>query len=45
MSEHPDAAVVRSAYEALSRGDMTTFEGLLHNDIVWHESAAGMEGD
>jgi hypothetical protein len=45
MSEHPDAAVVRSAYEALSRGDMTTFEGLLHDDIVWHESAAGMEGD
>ncbi len=45
MSEHPDAAVVRSAYEALSRGDMATFAGLLHEDIVWHESAAGMEGD
>lgn len=45
MSEHPDAAVVRTAYEALSRGDMTTFAGLLHEDIVWHESAPGMEGD
>lgn len=45
MTEHPDAAVVRSAYEALSRGDMATFADLLHEDIVWHESAAGMEGD
>lgn len=45
MSEHADAAVVRSAYEALSRGDMATFAGLLHEDIVWHESAPGMEGD
>ena len=44
MSEHPDAAVVRSAYEALGRGDMATFSGLLHEDIVWHESAPGMEG-
>lgn len=44
MSEHPDAAVVRSAYEALARGDMATFSGLLHEDIVWHESAPGMEG-
>lgn len=45
MAEHPDAAVVRSAYEALSQGDMATFAGLLHEDIVWHESAPGMEGD
>jgi ketosteroid isomerase-like protein len=45
MSEHPDAAVVRSAYEALSRGDMATLAGLLHEDVVWHESAPGMEGD
>jgi len=44
MTEHPDAAVVRSAYEALARGDMGTFAGLLHDDVVWHESAAGMEG-
>jgi uncharacterized protein len=24
---------------------MATFAGLLHEDIVWHESAPGMEGD
>ena len=24
---------------------MATFAGLLHDDIVWHESAPGMEGD
>ncbi len=44
MSEHPDAAVVRSAYEALSSGDLATFAELLHEDMVWHESAPGMEG-
>jgi ketosteroid isomerase-like protein len=43
-TEHPDAAVVRSAYEALARGDMETFAGLLHEDIIWHESAPGLEG-
>jgi ketosteroid isomerase-like protein len=45
MSDHPDAAVVRSAYEALSRGYMASFAGHLHEDIVWHESAPDMEGD
>ena len=45
MSEHPNAAVVRSAYEAVERGDMAAFAAALDDDIVWHESMPGFEGD
>jgi len=45
MNEHPNAAVARSAYEAVERGDLTTFAGHLDDDIVWHESTPGFEGD
>ncbi|MGH3256729.1 MAG: nuclear transport factor 2 family protein [Streptosporangiaceae bacterium] len=44
MSEHPNAAVIRSAYEAMSKGDMAAVAGLLADDITWYESTAGMEG-
>ena len=45
MTEHPNAAIVRSAYEAMERGDMAAFAGALDDDIVWHESMPGFEGD
>ena len=43
MSEHPNAAVIRSAYEAISKGDMPAVAELLDDDITWYESTAGME--
>jgi len=43
MSEHPNAAVIRSAYEAISKADMPAVAELL-DDITWYESTAGMEG-
>jgi ketosteroid isomerase-like protein len=45
MNEHPNAAFVRSAYSAIGRGDMATFAAALDEDIVWHESMPGFEGD
>jgi len=45
MSEHPNAAIARTAYRAIEQGDMATFAGLLDEEIVWHESTAGFEGD
>jgi uncharacterized protein len=45
MNEHPNAAVIRSAYEAISKGDMAAYTALLDDDIIWHESSPGMEGD
>jgi uncharacterized protein len=45
MNEHPNAAFVRSAYDAVERGDMAAFAGALDDDIVWHESMPGFDGD
>ena len=45
MNEHPNATLVRSAYEAVERGDMETFAAALDDNIVWHESMPGFEGD
>jgi uncharacterized protein len=44
MNEHPNAAAIRSAYEAVERGDMEAFSAALDDDIVWHESMPGFEG-
>jgi ketosteroid isomerase-like protein len=44
MNEHPNAAAIRSAYEAVERGDMGSFAAALDDDIVWHESMPGFEG-
>ena len=44
MNEHPNAAVIRSAYEAVERGDMEAFAAALDDDILWHESMPGFEG-
>jgi ketosteroid isomerase-like protein len=45
MSEHPNAAVIRSAYEAMDKGDADAFAALLDDDIVWYESTSGLEGE
>ena len=44
MNEHPNAAILRSADEAMAKGD-PAFAEALDEDIIWHESAAGFEGD
>ncbi|HSE44260.1 MAG TPA: nuclear transport factor 2 family protein [Gemmatimonadales bacterium] len=44
MSEHPNAAVIRSAYEAMNNADLAAFAALLDDDITWYESTSGMEG-
>jgi uncharacterized protein len=44
MSEHSNAAIVRSAYEAMEKGDMPSFVALLDDDILWHESTPGFVG-
>jgi uncharacterized protein (TIGR02246 family) len=44
MNEHPNAAVIRSAYEAMDKGDLDAFAALLDDDVTWYESTAGMEG-
>lgn len=45
MAEHPNAAIIRSAYEALEKGDGATFAALLDDDITWHESTPGFASD
>jgi ketosteroid isomerase-like protein len=45
MSEHPNVANVRAAYEAVERGDMAAFAAALDENILWHESMPGFEGD
>jgi ketosteroid isomerase-like protein len=36
MSEHPNAAVLRRAYEAFARQDVATLGELFADDVVWH---------
>jgi ketosteroid isomerase-like protein len=45
MSEHPNAATIRSGYEAMEKGDVAGLAALLDDGITWHESTAGFEGD
>ncbi len=45
MNGHPNAAIIRSAYEAVEKGDVAAYAALLGDDIIWHESTPGMEGD
>ena len=37
MAEHPSAVLVRAMGDAMSRGDVPTLEGLIADDVVWHE--------
>ncbi len=45
MSEHPNVAAVRSAYDAVGRGDVAAFAAALDEDVRWHESTPGFEGE
>ena len=36
MADHPNAARVRSTYEAFARGDMATLADVFAEDMVWH---------
>ena len=44
-TDHKNVAVIRSAYEAVGRGDMAAFAASLDEEIMWHESMPGFEGD
>jgi ketosteroid isomerase-like protein len=35
---HPNAEVVRQAYDAFLKGDPDTLKGLIAPDVVWHEA-------
>jgi uncharacterized protein len=37
MAEHPNVALVRQMTDALERGDMQSLEGLIADDVEWHE--------
>lgn len=45
MSEHPNATIARSAYDAIAKGDATALAAFLDDDVVWHESTPGLAGD
>ena len=36
MTDHPDAAIARTAINAFSRGDMTAMLELVDDEVVWH---------
>jgi ketosteroid isomerase-like protein len=36
MSEHPNAAVVRAAFDAFEAGDLDAVGGACTDDVVWH---------
>lgn len=41
MTEHPNARLARSAWDAIARGDADTLMTLLAPDLVWHATARG----
>jgi hypothetical protein len=41
MAEHPNAALARRIWEALSRGDAESLRALLAPDLVWHAASRG----
>lgn len=36
MTDHPNATLLKQAYEAFSKGDMATITSLFAEDVVWH---------
>jgi uncharacterized protein len=36
MSEHPDATIVREAYDAFAKGDLAALDEVFAEDIRWH---------
>jgi uncharacterized protein len=46
MAEHPNVQLLRTGYEAFSKGDMETIDKLFADDIVWHEGGRNpLSGD
>ena len=41
---HPDAEIVRGAYEALNRGDVEVFMDAFAEDAVWHGAGQSLQG-
>jgi ketosteroid isomerase-like protein len=37
MSEHPNATLVRGAYDAFGKGDIAALDDVFAEDIRWHE--------
>ena len=37
MSEHPNATLVRGAYDAFGKGDIAALDDVFTEDIRWHE--------
>jgi ketosteroid isomerase-like protein len=37
MSEHPNATLVRGAYDAFGKGDVAALDDVFAEDIRWHE--------
>jgi ketosteroid isomerase-like protein len=42
MAEHPHAALIRTGYEAFSRGDMETIRGMMTADCTQHVPGSSM---
>ena len=40
MAEHPNAALVRKAIEALNAGDDAYLDSIMVDDVVWHTTGA-----
>jgi len=41
MAEHPNAALLRKAHEAFSKGDMATLTEVIAEDTPWHIAGKG----
>ena len=41
MAEHPNAALLRKAHEAFSKGDMATLTEVIAEDTLWHIAGKG----
>jgi ketosteroid isomerase-like protein len=37
MAEHPNAAKAREIMDAFNRGDVPAIDGLIADDVIWHE--------
>lgn len=38
MAEHPNAVRIRDGYAAFAKGDLAALDGLLADDVVWHQA-------
>jgi uncharacterized protein len=46
MAEHPNAELIRRAFDAFTKGDMATMTELIAEDTVWHIPGRGpLSGD